>query len=1859
MKPTQYALSPLLFIALFALLGSCTSETTELVRKTPAYSLEIARLISQASGGVVSSTEPLRVRFAKPMISPHLLGRSLRKEVFSFQPPLTGTTTWEDRRTLLFVPSQPLALRQSYQGSLDLQSLLPDPGQTTSAEFDFHFATAGREIAKIEAEFVDRKLENLAPLHFRAAIHFSEETTLDLVQEATALHLGTTPLELSWRRDSSGKIFTLTSETIHRRAKKEKRLVLDIAARGLELSGNYQRQFTLGPLQVMQLQEVEIHEGEHPRLTIHFSDELDKRQDIRGLLEIEPAVAIQTKSMGKTILVEGAFAPGRSYVLQVHAGIRGKGGKRTQEATSRPLTFNDLKPQIRFVSDGIFLPQARQRKIRFSTLNLARVHLEIKKVFESNLGMFLHTESLHSARDRRKRFNDYYLNRIGVQVASDTLEIGAQRNLWLEHELDLSHLLQADEKGLFLLLLHFGQEDMLYGTQEGAEAARQQLRLRYDHQAYRADPYLPGYTRAHGRVYKPLILSSIGLTYKKAHQRHLVYATHIDNARPQKGVEITLLSYQNQIIAHKLTDGEGRADFPDIAAEVFYVQADYQGQRSLIKPNEMGWNLSTFDVGGTAPIPEGSRAFIYTERGVYRPGDLVHLALIARHQDHTFPDDLPVILQVFNPRDQLVVEQTRRRATDGFYAFTFATRPQDPTGNWRAELMVGSRRFSHAIKVETIVPFKLKTAITPGKERLQRGDKNLQLELQSNYLFGSPAAGLKAELSLRLEHVLKSFAGFPQFHFTNERIDFQGVQVTLFKGSLDEQGRAQADWPLPALEKTPSALRAVLQSRVFERGGRPNTHRRVLPIEPYDYYVGIKKPAFDYGYAPVGTELKFSAVLVDTRGRPTPDRTLHYRIYKSDAQWWWEYDKREIFRRRFKSDRHTEQVAEGRLLSATRPIDLEFTPATQGEYLLEISAGEGHTAAVFLRAYPWGSVPSGEGGEATLALKTDKEKYAPGETALIRFPAPAEGQVLVALERGAEILDSHWQPLPGQARQMQLEIPITAAMMPTTYVTISLIQPYDQSTNDRPIRLYGVVPLSIKDPATVRELHLETPEVLRPNAPFQVRLQTSDGRPTQFTLAVVDEGLLALTDFETPDPWLGFFRKLRLGVRNFDLFAHVIGAVQGDVFKTFSIGGDMQLQSRHMLGAVSGSPLDPSQRRRFEPVSLFKGPLQTTAAGSATVQFDMPHYVGAVRLMAVAAQGSRYGHAARTLPVQEDLLLVSSLPRFLMPGDRFQLPVTLFALYKNPGSATVSIHLDGPLSLLGPARQDVDFAGRNSLDLHFEVQVDQAIGTAQVQLQARAGDKSAGQKTSIQVRPGSPRLYSTQKRDIERGERLSLAVPGDGIKGTNKARISVRSQPHLNFDSRLQGLVHYPYGCIEQTVSAAFPQLYLKDLVELPAAERRRLAAAMDAHINSAIDNLRRFQLGDGSFAFWPGSSQPSTWGGLYAGHFLLEARDLGFHVPADLLERWTNHQRSQALITRDPLLVRIYRAYLLALGGQPPIGALNLLRENSLDEMNDAQKWLLAAAYQLAGATATSRRIADQAGTRVEDYAEFAGTYGSGLRDQALILSAQLLLERQAGADSLARELAQVLAAPGWHSTQTVATVLVALGKYLKTLDAQDTALRGHIRLPDGQQVDFDTRAKGYQLEIAHGFGDSVEVYLDSSSALERAFIALDWEGVPLRARVEDQANNLELKVEWLSEDGLALDPAQLTQGTSFWGHFQVRNPTYAGRIEELALTQLLPSGWEIENARLSGAAKPAWMQRWQLQREDYVDIRDEGIVWFFDLQGPKQQLDFALKINAVSRGRFTLPPTRVEAMYKRKFHALKAGGSATVTAAAIPAPE
>jgi alpha-2-macroglobulin len=1781
---------------------------------------EWARFLSSVTQGEVNFDDEIVVQFNDLQIDEQLIDTDIPGKVFSFSPKLKGRTYWKSRSVIAFKPNKGLKYGKMYHGSVHFDALTQIKRPDSLTRFNFTFEVPEMHVKNFDGQIQLINTNDPSKYRFEGELEFSSKVDTVKLNKGVTLKLDGKKVPITFKLGQSSRAVSLKSEAIER-SEQPRTLVLEVDKATFNMAAAFWHEVTLTPVNEMSVISIQQDiQGKNPKIRIEFSDELSAKQDVNGLVSLKPAQSFKLLKMGNSLLLDGNFSFGTSYELTINKGVESRWGTRTDKLITQTVTFPDIEPQIEFVSNGIYLPSDNDFRLQFYTCNLQRVHIEVKKVFESGLKEFIQTEQVNSLKDRHSDFNNTYTSRLGVLIHNESFEIGNQKNKWLLSEIDLSDVIDKHQKGLYLVRLNFNTRDMLTGTSQSA----------YE------------YIAEKGQIYKPIIFSNIGLTTKKTSEGYLVYATDLNTAKPLSGVKLTLQNYWETSCCRGVatTDAEGKALVkPGSDCYYSHLLAEKDDEKSVIKFEEMEWNTSGFDVSGVSAEQRLTQAFAYTERGVYRPGDAINLSVIARHAQTTYPDNRPLTVDLYNPEGKKVYTVSSKTNRDGFYSFLFQTEESDPTGNWEASFQIGQNYYSHTIKIETVVANRLKSTLKTNKDVLSKEDSFVDIDLTTLYLFGAPAADHAVELKAEFLSLEKKFDAYKQYTFHNPAVDFSSFDKSIAQTRLDANGQFKTRFNLPGLAYAPSGILMKIQAKVFEKGGRANDFWHYVPIDPVRWYVGIQNT--NWGYIQAGTDMNIPVILLDAKGQAAAGKTLKYRIYRNTQNWWWQYDSSRKLR--FKSDTNTTLVTEGELKTGTTAAHIRFNPNENGSYFLEVidAQGDGHSCGMFFNAYRYGYESESDNNAGMLALRSDRDKYTPGQTIRANFPSTPGARALVSVEQGDKVLFSKWYDAP-KGDEMTVEIPVTDAMVPNVYVSVSLVQPQKQTANDRPIRMFGILPVTIVDPSTIFGVNIGTSAQLRPEEPFEITVQTANRKSAQFTIAVVDEGLLDLTQFQTPSPWNYFFQKVGLGVRTFDLFSQVISANLGDVFKTFAIGGDMNYRR---------SQQDPNKnKKRFQPVCLFQGPLQTDAKGFAKVRFDMPNYVGSVRIMVVAASGNSYGSADKTVPVKKELMVLPTLPRVMGPDETVKVPVSVFAMIANMGTVNVTIETTGPATVSGSNKQTLNFTQMADKECFFTLKTLKQTGISTIKITAESSKYKASYTVDLSVRPSAPREFGSSSQSLAVGQTLKVAVPARGVQGSNRAKLTLAPLPGLQFGHRLDWLIHYPYGCLEQTVSGALPQLRIAKFIEFPEARVKEI----DAHINAAIERLRRFQTYSGAFTYWPGSSDVSEWASLYATHFLVEAGMLGYHIPEDLYANALRGLQDQANSNTGSWAERAYRVYILALANKAVVSEMNLLYENRSTAPHMAAKWQLATAFYLNGQKDRAEELARSLTTETNDYNELSGTFGSALRDQAIILEALIAMKKTDQATELVKTISAQLATQQWYSTQTLGYSINAVGKYVAAVveNGQPFRMKGEVVLPDGTKRPFET-GKSKTFDVSDFAGKDVEIRMDASSNFSKAFALVDFSGIPLKSEAVAEAKNLALTAQWYDENGQSVNPATLKQGTSVWAHFKVKNTSSLERVEELALVFMLPSGWEVQNTRLNAELLPDRLSSLKLGYESYMDIRDDRVMWFFDLHRWEPllgEMDFVLKLNAVNQGQFYMPPLVVEAMYNPLFVSRVAGRSVTV---------
>jgi len=855
-----------------------------------------------------------------------------------------------------------------------------------------------------------------------------------------------------------------------------------------------------------------------------------------------------------------------------------------------------------------------------------------------------------------------------------------------------------------------------------------------------------------------------------------------------------------------------------------------------------------------------------------------------------------------------------------------------------------------------------------------------------------------------------------------------------------------------------------------------------------------------------------------------------------------------------------------------------------------------------------------------------KPNYDIGDSIIISFESPASGNALVSLENANKILETKF--VRASAGKNVVSFVAEKNMLPNIYAVVSLFIPLKSVEGEKPMRYYGILSIKVEDEKTKLKLALNAPKEIKPGEEFSIEVTNSSKEDASFTLAVVDEGLLDLTNFKTPNPWKFYFQKMALGIRSSDNFDEIIGALMPDMDSYLSIGGGDEA-----VGDMAGK----QKTQRFKAVSLFSGVQEVKAGKTEKIKFKMPQYVGSVRAQLIGVSKNAFSNGEANIAVKKPLMILPTVPRAAKPGDKFKIPVSVFAIDNDVKKTNVSLQVSPELKIIGNSSFTLSFEKPGELDGSFEVEAQPILGGAKIIVKAESGKHKIADTIDLPIMSSSAFYTEVLQKQISSGETWQTKINAFGIEGTHKATLVLSTMPNLGADERLDYLINYPYGCLEQTVSGVFPQLYIDKLKDLDTKKKQEITS----NINAGIKRLAQFSLNQG-FSYWPNQSgNADSWASSYAGHFMLEASKAGYSIPQTLLNTWKNWEVEQAKKTYSKdFRNQAYRLFLLSLAGSEQMGAMNLMKENNLDKLDWLSKYLLAGAYHAAGKESIAKQVLEYSGNALSDYRENSGTYGSALRDQALAALVLAKMNNFVDALKIYQELAKEWNSRSWWSTQESAFALLAFSALKDKFSAGDA----EVEWKAGTETKKVLVKANKPVKIDLSSLGSVEVSVNSLNAI--IFAELQTKGLPLEDNIRTENKGLAIYRDLFSQSGERITASQIKQGEAFWIVFSARSLAVS-RVENLALSSILPSGFEISNERLNEYDRPGWLNniRPPLASADYTDIRDDRINWFFSLS-PNETKTFAVQIHPSYAGEFKWPGLVLEAMYSPDYFARIAGG-------------
>lgn len=1712
----------------------------------------------------------------------------------------------DDMRYLDFIPSESMTQGKQYECRVNIGRIA---GRSDLGEFDFTF-TVERRAMSLKDVKATVDADDTSMMTITGRIDCNVAPTDSITGGDPLVSCPVPGAKVTFENAGpTSRIFHITGLKRSKRA-----AAVDVTANPMSGFAGENVTVSIPAIDDFTLISAEATNAPEPYITLEFSAPLSSQQELDGLITIDGIPDLRFDRNGATVRV---YYPSNSIpdmTLRVSDMVKNGEGRKLNADIERHFEQEIIPPAVEIPIEGNILPDNANLRLPFRAVNLAAVDVEVVEIFPSNVMSFLSGNEL----------NDNYgpLRRFGRLIYRQTVRLDGDKDLdlhkWQNFSIDLNGLFHKERNAVYSVRITFRKAYSLYGKteagpfelQSGVTADDKKTWDRqspyiyrdapdYDWDKYKwsdcDNPLTDSYYMDDDRMpERRLVASNLGLIAKTGADNSIhAIVTNIMNAVPVAGAEVTAYNYQLQKLASATTDANGFATLRTDGRPFMIIAGDGSSKTYLKVSDYNALSTSNFDVSGKT-VGDGIKGFVYGERGVWRPGDNMHLTLIVDDSNSKLPEGHPVVMELYTPSEQLYSRQTMTQGIDGFYAFDIATGDDAPTGAWSAKFKVGNVTFTHPVRVETIKPNRLKVNI--GAPEVLISNRPDTLSIDARWLTGAVAKDLNAKLEMTLYPNPTPFKKYSRYTFNNPLVTSDNTTTAILDGKLDSIGHIEGCRSLGSDINAPGMLMANLTAKVTEPGGDVSMTSTSVPFSPFNVYAGIDLSGENYY---TDTDINFPVVAVNHNGDRLKSRVLEYKIYRLDWDFWYEGGA-EVLGRYVKSTKA--DIVKKDTVNITNGyanIPFKVDSDDWGRYLVIVRDSKGGHATGGVVTVDW---PDWEGradrdaaaAETVLSFKLDKKNYEVGETASLYFPQCEGGRVLISVENGSRVIKKMWAATSAD-KETRVSLPVDKDMAPNFYVTATLLRPHSATADRSPIRLFGIASADVVDRSSILHPVIEMPDELHPQQQFTLKIKERDNKPMTYTIAIVDEGLLDITNYATPQPWKAMNRHEALGVSTRDIYDDVLGAFGAKFPSVLSIGGDEAL--RRAAG----------KEKRFNPVVKFIGPV-TLASGSGTHKISLPNYVGSVRVMVVAAHSGSYGSADRTVKVTSPVMLLTTLPRTLAVGDSVTMPVNIFAMLPEIKNVTVDVAADGPVKVDGAKRKTVSFPASREQITSFNLLADTAReGKGRIIVTASGGAASMSDTVYIDVKNPMPEMTQTESVTLNEGSTTLKWTAAN----TTSVSLQLSSFPSINFSEALKFMENYRHLCSEQLSSKAMFMLFGSKF--LTDAQSKECAAALP----SLLKAIASRQLPDGGYCYWPGDKMANEWVTSMAGIVMAEAARQGYNVEGHNAGKWAEYQERKAREYRADIntdIVQAYRIYSLASAGKSPKAAMNRLRESKT--LSPTAACCLASAYACDGRTDVAKTLVDRAKRSVA--ASSANTpFYTPLRDKAIKMQALADCGATDEAIGIASEIASECNGSS-YVTQDIAFSTCALDNLRDAVGSGDKNLtvteKGHtpLSIKDKRGV-----------SAIHLSPESGEVSVENNSKSDLMLSLLTTSRAAANAASPAQSAGMQLIVNYTDLNGKPLSIGNLPRDTDFNAQITVINKGEA--IDNAALTLPIPSGWEIWNERLSGLYRI---------NVDHSDVRDDKIMMYFHLDAGATKR-FTVRLRAAYAGSYLLPPALCEDMY------------------------
>ena len=1537
---------------------------------------------------------------------------------------------------------------------------------------------------------------------------------------------------------------------------------------------------------------------------------------------------------GRYVTLKGDFALGPKYRVTTKPGVPAKDPFKLERGQTSELVFKQIAPRLYFEDFSTSQHFAGTRRFRLLAVNIPRVRVTARLFTGDNMTVALKAYD-HYEESTADRPADEMYSRIDVEKLPGEV-------IW-ERELKTAAAVDKQE------VLPLSWDEILGEHKTGTVLLT----------AETIDPV----TAERKRVGTQAViqLTDIGSVWKNDFKQLTLHLFSLTTGASLPNVRLQLIDTELKQIGEAVTDANGGASLP-YTSEARWVFAQSEADSYLIAINASDASVPLYRLGVTDDYgdePELSSIFLFTERGVYKPGDVVHLKGIARNLNEdqsTLPAGSTVVIKVNDAKDREIFKETVTLSEFGSFAQDI-TIPAGSLGKYRVSVADDEEK-THKLtgncdfQVQEYRPNAFEITIPPAPSTT--GPLALDLPIMAKYFMGKPLVKAKLTWSLVARDETFRPEGLSDFAFCNAVDDFRlnkaldRVSQFNAQGNADigADGTARVAAQLPVNPKAPQPRATKLICEITDLSQQTVSESRSFVQHSSDYYFGLRRPdpVFKEG-APVPIELIAVAPDGKPLAAPVKSTVRLVRItwqtnrlagagdtteFESKAELPVEWERELTTTPGLGTDRKPKAV----VLS-------DVVAGKPGQYLLEAAGkdAQGHevlTSVTFEVAGPAETVWNYRNPYA-VDLVTDKESYEPGQTATIMVKTPIAGDALVTVERD-KVLRSFVTRLNGNAPSVQ--VPLLETDAPNVFVSVMLLRGANDSPRKVKMPEYRIGYCEVKVVRPNDKLAVTVKSsgaTAKPGEKVQLDADVRDGagKPaadSEVVLYAVDEGVLSLTGYKTPDPLAFFNQRRRLGV--------FTSLTLPTLLKEDVDDSDFANKGYLIGDAKGGPPALDGLRKNFLACAFWNATLRTDAQGHVHTEFTAPDSLTRYRIIAVAAtRQNQFGTGESAIEINKPLMIEASLPRFGNVGDKVTLRAVLHNNTDAPGEADVELQLD-PTAKAGESKRHLSVPAKGSVPIDFPVEF-VATGHATWRWSARFKDNQSGElkdalQSELDVYYPAPLVREVQTKRIETDvAELGRVTDPQILEGTGKVDINVANTRVTEIREALRQLLHYPYGCVEQTTSSLLPWLTVRDL-RAAVPELDKDEAEVKRNVTKGVNLLLSMQTSSGGLSYWPGGREPMLWGSAYGGLGLALAQRAKFDVPTAEMKKLLTYLSEQLRGTATDatgygLSDRCLAVYTLAVAGKPEPAYHDLLFQKRAKLSAEDRALVALAVIESKGpATMVAELLKPTEGT--DGYLE--QFFGSVARENALHLMAWTLSQPASPrVDELAVELFSRRGNGHWSTTQANAWSVLALSTYVRQIETGDKNARGEVRWSSAN-ASF-TVSESKPLSTAsfpiEGNGSSEPIRITKTGG--KVYTEMTAEARPKLREQPRQNRGYTITRQYakLDDDGKLSAAENLRVGDRVLVTLNIEVPR---RATYLAVADPLPGVFEAINPVFKSQEVGPGESIGTEWVSDYKELRTDRALFFADILYPgRYTLRYLARV--IAAGDALAPSAKIEEMY------------------------